>query len=216
MAAIFLINPNTSARTLAMMLDAARPHLPDGVSIQGAHAATGVPMIVTAADLEQSVAEVLRLGQAAGPEITAIIIAAFGDPGLAALRATALCKVIGIGEAAIRAAAAGGRRFGIATTTPGLVRAIEAKVAALSLTAQFTGVRVSSLDPRRLAADPGRQERELALCVDACIARDGAQVVVIGGGPLSDTARALHARFGAAVIEPIPAAIHHALRFCRP
>ena len=84
MAAIFLINPNTSARTLAMMLDAARPHLADGVSIQGAHAAAGVPMIVTEADLERSVSEVLRLGQAAGPEITAIIIAAFGDPGLAA------------------------------------------------------------------------------------------------------------------------------------
>jgi allantoin racemase len=71
----------------------------------------------------------------------------------------------------------------------------------------FTGVRVPDGDPLELAADPARQERELALSVRECIERDGAEAVIVGGGPLSATARALRDQFGAEIIEPVPAAM---------
>jgi allantoin racemase len=208
---LLLLNPNTSERTTHLMLDVAARGLPAGVTLRGETAAHGAPMIVTEADLPGSAAEVIRMGGAAGPEVSAIIVAAFGDPGAAALRDRVSVPVIGIGEASMREAASGGRRFGIATTTPALVGAIQTMVEQLDLGCWFTGARVPNGDPLVLAADPPRQEAALARAASDCFDLDGAEAVVIGGGPLSAVARALRERFGSRIIEPVPAAVRRAL-----
>jgi Asp/Glu/hydantoin racemase len=212
MTAILLINPNTSERTTRLMLDAAARDLPPNVTLRGATAGYGVPMIVTEADLLGSAAEVIRIGRAAAPDVSAIIVAAFGDPGAAALGDVVSVPVIGIGESSMREAASGGRRFGIATTTLALVGAIEAAVERLGLRPWFTGVRVPEGDPRVLAADASGQEAALARAAAECFDHDGAEVVIIGGGPLSAAARALRERFGSRIVEPVPAAVRRALR----
>ena len=204
---ILLINPNTSARTLDMMIAAAAPHVSSRLSLRGVLAASGVPMIVDQAQLSAAATEVVRLGEAEAPRVAAIVVAAFGDPGVASLRDLVSVPVIGIGEASIREAAAGGRRFGIATTTPALVGAIERLVEALDLHRSFTGVRIPAAHPLELAADAPRQEAALAKAAEQCFEQDGADAVIIGGGPLSAAARALRDRFSAGLIEPVPAAI---------
>jgi Asp/Glu/hydantoin racemase len=207
MSVVLLINPNTSARSLAMMMEIASPLLPSGVALRGVSASCGPPMIVDETALDAAAAEVVRLGREAAPDVSAVIVAAFGDPGIDALRREVAVPVVGIGESSIVEAAAGDRRFGIATTPPGLIRAIEGMVDRLSLRRLFTGVRVPDGDPLTFAADPFGQERALAQAVMDCFDVDGAAAVVIGGGPLSATARALRQRFGPGVIEPVPAAI---------
>lgn len=204
---ILIINPNSSERTTAMMVAIARRHLPAAVTILGATASEGPGMIVDEVALAGSASEVLRIGVASGPQAGAVVVAAFGDPGANDLRERLSVPVIGIGEAALREAAAGGRRFGIATTTPGLVDAIVGMVAAHGLSAQFTGIRVPEADPLALAADPDQQDAALGEAVRVCLKRDAADAVVIGGGPLSDTAARLHALYPAAIIEPLPAAM---------
>ncbi|GAA3389335.1 aspartate/glutamate racemase family protein [Streptomyces roseoviridis] len=114
--------------------------------------------------------------------------------------------VVGIGEAALAEAAAGGRRFGVATTTPHLEGSIAAHVERLGLAASYTGARFTSGAPARLAARPEALLAALAEAVRACVVRDGAEAVVIGGGPLGDAATALQARFTVPVIAPVPAA----------
>ncbi|MFJ3582719.1 aspartate/glutamate racemase family protein [Streptomyces sp. NPDC090127] len=114
--------------------------------------------------------------------------------------------VVGIGEAAILEAAALGRRFGIATTTPELAGHITERVAALGLSGLFTGLRLTGGDPEALSARPDALRESLARAVRACVVRDGAQAVVIGGGPLGEAAASLHARFETPVISPIAAA----------
>ncbi len=142
----------------------------------------------------------------------AVIVAAFGSPGAHRLRKTLSIPVSRTGEAAIQEAAVGGRRFGVATTTPGLVRSIEAGVRRLGLDAAFTGVRVpANRDPLALAANPADQYDELALAATRCIELDGAEAVVIGGGPLSDMAPRLRQRLQTTIIEPVPAAIRQVL-----
>ena len=212
MPIILLINPNTSARSLALMTRAAELHLPPGLTLRGVRAATGVEMIVNEADLQAAAAEVVRLGVAEASGVSAIIVAAFGDPGVAALRDMVDIPLVGIGEASITEAASGGRRFGIATTTPALVGVIDSFVDELVLGCWFTGVRVPDGDPLILSADASRQEAALAQSVADCFDLDGAEAVVIGGGPLSGAARALRERFGARIIEPVPAAVRRALR----
>lgn len=212
MTAILLINPNTSARSTEMMLAVARLVLPPGIALRGIGAARGAAMILDEAGLAESEAEVVRIGLAEHQASDAVVVAAFGNPGTGTLRAMLSIPVIGIGEAAIREAASGGRRFGIATTTPGLVRSIEEGVRRLGLAAGFTGVRVpAGRDPLTLAADPADQDDELAAAATRCIELDGAEAVVIGGGPLSDTAARLRRRLQTPIIEPVPAAIQYLL-----
>ena len=202
---VLLLNPNTSPAATGMMLAVARPLLPIGWTLEGTQAASGAAMIVDESALATAAAEVLRIGR--DPVADAIIVAAFGDPGVVALQAARSGPVVGIAEAALREAAQNGRRFGIATTTPGLVAAIAARVEQLGRTAQCTGIRVSDLAPLILAADPARQDEALFHAATACIEQDGAAAVIIGGGPLSASAARLRQRCAIPIIEPVPAAM---------
>ncbi len=212
MTSILLINPNTSARSTEMMLAVAKPLLPAGVVLRGIGAARGADMILDEAALAVAETEVVRIGMEAHGGRDAVVVAAFGNPGAHRLRELLPMPVVGIGEAAMREAASGGRRFGVATTTPGLVRSIEAGVRHLGLEADFTGVRVpADRDPLALATNPADQYDELALAATRCIELDGAEVVVIGGGPLSDAAVRLRQHLQVTIIEPVPAAIRQIL-----
>jgi Asp/Glu/hydantoin racemase len=144
---------------------------------------------------------------AAGGRWNGVIVSAFGDPGIELLRREASVPVVGIAEASMLAASEGRRRFGIATVTPELVSPIEGRAAALGLRALYTGIRLTQGDPRALAADPQALEEALAKAVQCCIDEDGAQAVIIGGGPLGQAALALAPRFDVPVIAPISAAM---------
>ena len=69
--------------------------------------------------------------------------------------------------------------------TPGLEASIAQSVAELGLSAQFSGTRIPPGGPQTLAADPALLREGLAQAVAQCVALDGAQAVVIGGGPLA-------------------------------
>lgn len=129
-----------------------------------------------------------------------------GIRALEALRAALTIPVTGLGEASLRLAAEGGRRFGVATTTPGLETSIARAVDGLGLTALFSGTRLAAGDPLALAGNPAQQEESLAQAVRACIDMDGAAAVVIGGGPLSAAAAKLAPRFTVPVISAVEAA----------
>ncbi len=216
MTDILLINPNTSSRTTDAMLAAARAALPPGTTVRGATAVRGPAMILDEDALAAAAGEVARIGREAAAGCGAVIVSAFGDPGVDRLRALLPMPVIGIGEAALREAAAGSRRFGIATTTPGLVGRMEAAVRALGLGAAFTGVRVTAGEPLAHAADPAAQDAALARAVEECLSLDRAECVVVGGGPLSASAARLGLRFAARLVEPVPAAVRAALRRLHP
>jgi allantoin racemase len=104
-------------------------------------------------------------------------------------------------------AADNGRRFGVATTTPNLAAAINARVAELDLSQLYTGIRLTSGDPVKLAAEPERMTEALRHAVSECVELDKAEAIVIGGGPLGNAATALAPMFSIPVIAPIPAAV---------
>jgi Asp/Glu/hydantoin racemase len=210
---VVLINPNTSRTTTGMMASIARRTLrPDeGYEVLGITVAEGPPMLVTEDALRASAPRVLTAARRVldGPKgglVRAFVVGAFGDPGVGELRAWAGVPVVGIAEAAMAEAAADGRRFGIATTTPGLAAAIAARVGRLGWSGRYTGLRLTPGDPLHLAARPQDMRERLAEAVGACVTEDGAEAVVIGGGPLGEAAEALRHRFPVPVIGPVPAA----------
>src|SRR5689334_6096631 len=183
MKTVALINPNSSTATTATLTATAEQTLGPGYQVRGRTARTGPTLIQDEMELRDAAHEVLAvtgelLGGPAAPD--AVIVAAFGDPAVDVLRATTSIPIIGIAEAAIREA--GRRRFGIVTTTPALVDAITAKIAALGARQHFTGIRLTNGDATRLMADPELLHDQLVGAVRDCVRLDRAEVVIIGGG----------------------------------
>jgi allantoin racemase len=67
-------------------------------------------------------------------------------------------------------------------------------------------------DPVALATDPDRLVAALAAAARACIDDDGAQAIIIGGGPLAQAADQLQGRIAVPIIRPIAAAVAHLLQ----
>ena len=213
---VLLVNPNTNGNTTAMMVDLAKESLePRGLQVVGVTAAGGPAMIVDPTSLTESAAHVRDAvqGYLSGPDggtVIAVIVAAIGDPGRAALDQELDIPVIGIGQGSVHAAAHTPegqlRRFGMATSTPLLVEALAKLVADHGFQEHFTGVRLTASEPLALAADPEQQFQELAQAVRTATATDHAEAVIIAGGPLSATARRLAESTAAIIIQPIPSA----------
>ncbi|MBS0533128.1 MAG: aspartate/glutamate racemase family protein [Proteobacteria bacterium] len=204
---LLLINPNSSLATSAMMQSIAQDAAKGKVAVAVATATRAPPMIVTEEALAAAAEEVVEIGLRHGANCAGIIVGAFGDPGLEALRERASIPVAGICEASMREAARGGRRFGVATTTPGLKDAIMRRAQDAGVPDLLTGVRCSVADPVALLGDEAALFRALADEVRSCVEADGAQAVIIGGGPLGRAAEKLQTEFPTPVIAPIPCAV---------
>lgn len=204
---VLIVNPNSNRATTEMMCRYAQAELPE-FEVIGATATAGPKMITEDVALGQSrryvVAAVLNALDE-NPDIAAVVVAAYGDPGRDILEDLLDIPVLGIGKASMMAAAHGGRAFGVATSTPGLASAIAAMGERFKGDANFVGVTLTQSEPTALAADPERQFEELRAAVQACVDR-GAEAVIIGGGPLSETARRLSGLGIGTIIEPVPAA----------
>ncbi len=211
-ARILLINPNSLEATTAMMVAIAKSVAADGFDIIGATATRAPTMIVSPDALDAAAPEVEEIARAHQGSCDGVIVSAFGDPGLAGIKSAIKLPAVGIGESAMLAAAEGGRRFGVATTTPQLKARIDALPDALGLRSRYTGTRFAEGDPQELMRDPAQLRAALAGAVEACISLDGAEAVIIGGGPLGEAARELQPMFAVPVIAPIPAAVARIMR----
>ena len=215
MPTVVLVNPNTNERTTEMMTELVRPLLARaGLAVEGITVAHGPRMLINPTTLAAAAPYVIEtvhhrllapIEADPGREVVAVIVAAIGDPGRDQLESELELPVVGIGQASILAAARSGCPFGMATSTPLLADSLTALVRRHGHSDTFTGVRLTESEPTVLAADPERQFDELAAAVRACVT-DGAESVIIAGGPLSATARRLAALNLAPIIEPLPAA----------
>lgn len=214
---IVLINPNTNAATTAAMVAIAEEAGGGAVRVEGMTARFGVSLITNADELAIAAQAVTELAQAieagaiTGGTPDAVIVSAFGDPGLEDLRAQLSCPVVGIAEAAMREAVSEGRAFAVATTTPDLVASITTRAAVYGHASLFRGVFLTQGDVHALMNDPLALRVALARACERALDEGGADAVIIGGGPLAKAARSIRDTLGRDIIEPIPAAVQMAV-----
>jgi|SRR5688500_9019920 Asp/Glu/hydantoin racemase len=209
---VLLVNPNSNSRTTDLMAGIAAGLLePEGLQVVGMTAAEGPAMIIDPVSLQDSARHVQTavhsyLDGPGGSSVVAVIVAAIGDPGRSAMAGDLDIPVVGIGQGSIAAAVGSGRRFGMATSTPLLAGSLASLVEEHGQSQWFTGVRLTPSEPLVLAADPEQQFQELLGAVLEASRDDGAEAVIIAGGPLSDTAQRLAATGIAEIIQPVPSA----------
>jgi allantoin racemase len=206
-----LLNPNTNAETTRMMLGIARALVPAGVHIEGHTMLLGPKVVTDEVALTKAAAQIVTMGRTlAADGVAGILIAGFGDPGLTDLRERLGIPVTGIAEAGMAEAAAGGRRFSIITTTPDLRRSILGMVAGYGHAGHFASLQITPGPAEQVMATPEGIQRALVALAQDC-ARDGAQAVLIGGGPLAVAARAVADAIPLPVIEPVAAGVRRLL-----
>jgi Asp/Glu/hydantoin racemase len=205
MRTVALVNPNTSADITDDMVEIARQSATGRLEIQGLTAQLGARLIICEAELDEAARAVLAL--APGITADAVIVSAFGDPAVEAMAKVLSRPVVGIAEASMRAAARGGRRFAVVTTTPGLARRIAGRAETLGLGPHCAAVLATDGDAAALTRSPGDLEASLRKLAVQAVEMHGAEAIVVGSGPLGRVARALRATLSVPVIEPIPEAV---------
>jgi allantoin racemase len=205
---IALVNPNVDASATRAMLLVASSAVAPGFVVVGRTAPFGMPLITNDDALAVAALAVAAMAPSlAGDSFCGIIVSAFGDPGLQDLRKAVEVPVTGLAEAGMAEAAWEGRRFSIVTTTPDLAASIRGLAQAYGHGAGLASVRITPGDPFALMGDPEKLESALLAACDRAIDHDGAEAILIGGGPLSMAARTIAHKVRVPLVEPVPAAV---------
>lgn len=212
---IVLINPNSNEKATESMTALAQGEVGDAALVEG-RSNTGAPaLLTTPEDMANAIPGVVAIGTeaASDPRVAAIIVSAFSDPGLPELRAAVDIPVYGIGEEVFHEAARDGRSFGIVTITPdeALIESFRQKAISLGYESQYRGARVTPGDPKEIVKIPEQLDAALAEAVKQSVNDDGAEAVIMGGGPLSASAVRLQPQFEQPLVVAVTAAARAAV-----
>jgi len=204
---LLVVNSNTTEAVTDRIAEAARAVASPGTAIEAVSAPFGLPLIVTRADWLVAGPATLAALAARRGSYDAAVIACFGDPGLDAAKELLEVPVLGISEAAFHAAAMLGRRFGVVSFTAALRPMFEECLAHHGLAARCAGFRMGpafSGDPGRVAEE--RLDLLAALCAES-VETDGAEAVILAGGPLAGIAALLQPRVAVPLVDGTQAAV---------
>ncbi|HMS78968.1 MAG TPA: aspartate/glutamate racemase family protein, partial [Burkholderiaceae bacterium] len=218
---LLLINPNISESVTALSEAEARRAASPGTTFTAVTAPFGVAYIETRFEaLIGGYAPACLAGEhAAGHD--AVIVAAFGDPGLPALREAVPVPVVGMTEAALATACLLGARFSIVAISRRIVGWYRDTVQACGVADRLAGVRFLDAPLR----DPGTVQADHEAALEAlcrrCVDEDGADVVILAGAPLAGLARGIRDRVPVPLVDGVSSAVRHAetlaaLRTVRP
>lgn len=205
MGTLLLINPNTSTSVTDLLAHHAEALAPAGAILRVATAPFGAPYIASesaAAIAADAVAAVWAEQVAAHGRPDAVLVACFGDPGVAALRSHAGVPVLGLAEVSMRQAAATGR-FAIVTGGAAWGPMLERLAARLGLADTLAGVVTVERTGAELLADPAAAQALLLGACERALALGDVRSIVIGGAALADLAAPLAAQVPVPLIDNV-------------
>lgn len=204
---ILVINPNVTEAITRTMVEEARRSASGDTEIVAATARFGTQYVenrVEAAIAGHAVLEALA-GHAPGCD--AAIVAAFGDPGLFAAKEMLDIPVIGIAEAAFLTAYTLGRRYAIVCLTPRLGVWYRECAEEHGLERRLVAVRPLDLPPSDITAAKEQAGRRLVQACHEVVDRHGAEVVIMGGGPIAGLARDVAHEIPVPVLDGVSCAV---------
>ena len=207
---ILLINPNTSPLVTEILVAEARSIAGEVAEIEGVTAPFGSASLECRAELAIAAHAVLE-AIAARADYDAVVIGAFGDPGLEAAQEIARAPVFGLGRSGVRAAAAGGRRFAIVTLGARLRADIERMIAACGLSRQLAAIHFLNAGVLDVAGDRAAFSDALVAAANSCVKESGAESILLGGAPFAGVSRELAGRVIVPVFDGLASAMQDAL-----
>ena len=207
MTRLLLINPNTTQSITDLVLKHAKRFAAKGTTLRAISGAFGPRYIASRIGYAiAGHAAVDALANDRGAR-DAVVLACFGDPGLAALKEVSKVPVVGMAEASILQACAIGRRFSIVTGGERWKPMLEEFVAAQGLAARLASVRTVAPTGADIARNPKAAMALLARGCSACAREDGADVVILGGAGLAGLAAKLRTAVDVPLLDGVACAI---------
>ena len=218
---LLVINPNISTDVTALIDAEARRSAGTDTELIVRTAGHGVEYIETrfesliaAGAVAEIIAEYCAVSgegdDPAADRIDGVVVAAFGDPGMPALKELCDVPVIGITEAALCAAALQGQRFSIIAISDRITAWYRDCVEHFGLGSRLASIRSINQSLKGIGTvQQDFKETLLALSRQA-VAEDGADVVILAGAPLAGLARELEGQIPVPVVDGISAGIRMA------
>ena len=204
---LLVINPNISASVSDLILvEALRSAAPDTELLMRT-AGFGVEYIETRAESLIAGGAVLEIMAREQHLVDGIVVAAFGDPGMPALKEVAGIPVVGITEAALHTAALLGGRFSIIAISNRITAWYRECVEHNGMLGRLASIR--SLNDSLPDIGTVQQDfaTELLRLAREVVEQDGADVVILAGAPLAGLARSIGDQIPVPVVDGISAGI---------
>jgi allantoin racemase len=207
---ILLINPNISDSVSDLIRAEAQRSASPGTEIEVLTAPFGVAYIETRFEALVGAYATAQLAAEHCARFDAVVVAAFGDPGLTGLRELLPIPVTGMTEAALATAHLLGHRISIIAISQRIQAWYRETVEAYGFGSRLASIR--ALD-RPLASIGGVQDEHaqaLKALAERAVDEDGAEVIILAGAPLAGLARTLHGQLPVPVVDGVSSAVRHA------
>jgi allantoin racemase len=207
---LLLINPNISASVSELIRAEAQRSASPGTKIDVLTAPFGVAYIETRFESLIGAYATAQLAAEHHERYDAVVVAAFGDPGLAALREVLPIPVTGLTEAALASAHLLGHRISIIAISQRIQAWYREVVESYGFGSRLASIR--ALD-RPLASIGGVQDdhaQVLKALAERAVDEDGAEVIILAGAPLAGLARSLKGKLPVPVVDGVSSAVRHA------
>lgn len=204
---ILVINPNISESVSELIRAEAERAASPGTEIIVRTAQFGVEYIETRVEALLAGAAVAEIIAEESENVDGVVVAAFGDPGMPALKELVDIPVIGITEAALHTAALHGSKFSIVAISDRIQAWYRECVERNHLLTRMASIR-SLDDPLENIGSVQDQYRDklLQLAQDV-VAQDGADAVILAGAPLAGLARDIGSGIPVPVVDGISAGV---------
>jgi allantoin racemase len=215
MTELLLINPNTTASITDLVLKTAKRFASKDTALRAVTGAFGPRYIASRVGYAiAGHAAVDALANDKGRK-DAVVLACFGDPGLAALKEIAKVPVVGMAEASIQQACTIGQRFSIVTGGERWKPMLQEFVASHGLASRLASVRTVAPTGADIARNPKAALALLAKGCQACVREDRADVVILGGAGLAGLATKLKEAVDVPLLDGVACAISMAESLAR-
>ncbi len=207
---LLLINPNISDSVSALIGAEAERTASPGTEIEVVTARFGVAYIETRFEALIGAYAAAELAAEHHQRVDAVIVAAFGDPGIGGLREALDCPVVGLTEAALASACLLGQRFSVVAISQRIRAWYRETVQHNGLESRLASIRGLDEALADIGNVQGNQGERLVELAERCVAEDGADVIVLAGAPLAGLARSLRGRLPVPVVDGVSSAVRHA------
>lgn len=209
MKRILIINPNTSAETATRMQALCREVAEPGTVVEATsikpRPGFSAHKVFSYVDLAICTPETIKLAWQNRDRFDGMIVAGFSDVGVDAIKEMLSIPVLGIAEASYHLASLISHRFSVLTGTTKWTPPKDDYVRALGVESKVASFRSYSEWDENDSFD--ELKARLLKVARQAIDEDGAEAVILGGGPLIGYGKLLQAELGIPVIDPTVAAL---------
>ncbi len=207
---LLLINPNISDSVTALIRAEAERNALPGTEIEVLTAPFGVAYIETRFEALIGAYAAAQLAAEHHARFDAVVVAAFGDPGLAGLREALPVPVTGLTEAALASAHLLGHRISIIAISQRIQAWYREVVESYGFGSRLASIRALDRPLTSIGGVQDEHAQALKTLAERAVDEDGAEVIVLAGAPLAGLARSLAGQLPVPVVDGVSSAVRHA------